>query len=153
PTPANVTASGRSFISCLTALTSAFRDRLMKPQAPSIILPRRSFIRRMGCTGMSTLALTNTIRDLRLIKSAMAESPGNLTGYKALVCLFLGGGNDANNWIVPTDTTSFDAYTTIRGNLALPLSSLLTLRTGPGANDPAYSDVDGHTYGFHPSCA
>ncbi len=42
-----------------------------------------------------------------------------------------GGGNDANNWIVPTDTTTYADYTAIRGNLALPQASLLPLRTRP----------------------
>lgn len=81
----------------------------------------------------------------------MAQSA--VTGdYKALVCLFLSGGNDANNWIVPTDTATYNQYSAIRGILALPQSSLLPLRTGPSGGDPAYSDVDGHTYGFHPTC-
>jgi uncharacterized protein (DUF1501 family) len=98
---------------------------------------------------VGTWALTSTIRDLRLINAALGQT--SLTGYKALVCLFLSGGNDANNLIVPTDSTHAD-YASIRGNLTLPLSSLLTLRTGTSSGDPAYQDADGHTYGFHPSC-
>jgi uncharacterized protein (DUF1501 family) len=124
----------------------------MKPASPSIILPRRNFIRQLGCTGMTTWALSSTIRDLRLINSAMGQS--SLSGYKAMVCLFLNGGNDANNWLVPTDPTTFNDYTSIRGNLALPPESLLPLRTGPNISDPLYADSpDGHTYGFHPNCA
>jgi uncharacterized protein (DUF1501 family) len=124
----------------------------MKSHAPSILIPRRSFLRRLGCAGMSTWALTNTIRDLRLINSALAQSGGAPGDYKALVCLFLAGGNDSNNWFVPTDNTTYDAYTTIRGNLALPQSSLLAVKqpANPGQD---YMDGDGHTYGFHPSCA
>ncbi|HSI14839.1 MAG TPA: DUF1501 domain-containing protein [Chthoniobacter sp.] len=109
---------------------------------------RRDFIRQASCAAVGTWALTSTIRDLRLINAAVAQS--SMTGYKALVCLFLAGGNDSNNLIVPTDST-YSQYTAIRGNLALPLSSLNTLRTGPGTA-PAYQDADGHTYGFHPSC-
>ena len=110
---------------------------------------RRDFLRQASCAAVGTWALKSTIRDLRLINAAVAQGP--LTGYKALVCLFLAGGNDANNWIVPTDSTSYSAYSSIRGNLALPQSSLLTLRTGPLVTDGAYSDGD-HTYGFHPGC-
>ncbi|HSH95730.1 MAG TPA: twin-arginine translocation signal domain-containing protein, partial [Roseimicrobium sp.] len=110
---------------------------------------RRDFIRRASCAAVGTWALSSTIRDLRLINAAMAQS--SISGYKALVCLFLSGGNDANNLIVPTDSTYAD-YSSIRGNLSLPQSSLLTLRTGPNVADPAYPDADGHTYGFHPSC-
>jgi uncharacterized protein (DUF1501 family) len=111
---------------------------------------RRNFIRQASCAAVGTWALASTIRDLRLINSAIAQTTPP-TGYKALVCLFLSGGNDANNWIVPTDSTYAD-YASIRGILALPQSSLLTLRTGSSAGDPAYVDADGHTYGFHPTC-
>ncbi len=111
---------------------------------------RREFFRQASCAAVGTWALTSTIRDLRLINSALAHGTFG-TSYKALVCLFLSGGNDANNWIVPTDTTTFDAYTNVRGNMALPSSSLQKLYQ-TGTSGAEYSDVDGHTYGFHPSC-
>jgi uncharacterized protein (DUF1501 family) len=65
--------------------------------------------------------------------------------------VFLSGGNDSNNWIVPTDPTTFADYTSIRGNLALPQSSLLPLWANAAGTTP-YADPAGHTYGFHPSC-
>ncbi|MEZ5385128.1 MAG: DUF1501 domain-containing protein [Prosthecobacter sp.] len=119
-------------------------------QAPQIINTRRRFLRNSAYTALGATAIGSTLRDLNLVSSVMAAD--TFTDYKALVCLFLSGGNDANNWIVPTDTESFDEYTSIRGNLALPLSSLHTLRTGSSGSDPAYADADGHTLGFHPSC-
>lgn len=123
----------------------------MKPfQAPNI-LTRRGFLHRGAVLSGSAAVASHTIRDLRLINTAMAAQ-GPVSGYKALVCIFLNGGNDANNWIVPTDTSTFADYTAIRGNLALPQSSLLTLRQGPNTGDAAYQDADGHTYGFHPGC-
>lgn len=112
---------------------------------------RRSFLRQASCAAVGTWALSSTIRDLRLINSAMAQQAPP-TDYKAMVCLFLSGGNDANNWIVPTDTTTYSQYAAIRGILTLPQSSLLTLRTGPSGGDPAYVDAAGHSYGFHPTC-
>jgi uncharacterized protein (DUF1501 family) len=116
-------------------------------KAPNIIT-RRSFLRRTAGTGLGVAAATHALRDLRLINTAMAAQ-GPVTGYKALVCVFLSGGNDANNWVVPTDTTTFNEYSAIRGNLALPQTSLLPLyATGV----TPYTDADGHTYGFHPSC-
>ena len=39
--------------------------------------------------------------------------------YRALVCVFLFGGNDSNNTVIPMDDASFQAYTSIRGSLAL----------------------------------
>ncbi len=119
-------------------------------KAPNILTSRRSVLRNAAYAGLGATAIGSTLRDLRLINSVMAAQP--VTGYKSMVCLFLAGGNDANNWIVPTDTATFNDYTNIRGNLALPKTSLHTLRTGPGGSDPAYQDGDGHTYGFHPSC-
>lgn len=110
---------------------------------------RRDFVRQTACAAVGTLALKSTIRDLRLVNSALAAGP--VSGYKAMVCLFLQGGNDANNWLVPTDTTTFGEYTAIRGNMALPQSSLHTLHTN-SSQTTAYTDADGHTMGFHPSC-
>jgi uncharacterized protein (DUF1501 family) len=109
-------------------------------------LTRRSFVRSLGGLGLGAAAYSSTIRDLRLINAAMAFTAP--TDYKGLVCLFLAGGNDANNWIVPTDTTSYNDYVSIRGNLTLPQASLLPLRTGPLGTDPLYQDAAGHTYGF-----
>lgn len=111
---------------------------------------RRDFFRQASCAAVGTLALTSTIRDLRLINSALAQT--GLTDYKALVCLFLAGGNDANNWIVPTDSTTYANYQSIRGMLALPQASLLPLYQS-GTSGALYTDTDGHNYGFHPSCA
>lgn len=114
------------------------------------VLTRRDFLRTSAYMGGGLAAASHTIRDLRLINSAMAAQPA-LTGYKALVCVFLSGGNDANNWIVPTDPTTFADYTSIRGNLAMPQASLLPLYQ-TGTSGAAYTDTAGHTYGFHPSC-
>ena len=108
---------------------------------------RRDFLRQASCAAVGTWALKSTIHDLRLINKAMAFSAP--TDYKALVCVFLSGGNDANNWVVPTDTTTYDDYAAIRQNLTLPKTSLLPLYS---AGTTPYIDAAGHTYGFHPSC-
>jgi uncharacterized protein (DUF1501 family) len=49
--------------------------------------------------------------------------------YKALVCLFMFGGNDGQNMVPPYDTTRHAAYVTSRGALALPRASLVPLGT------------------------
>lgn len=63
------------------------------------------------------------------------------TGYQALVCIFLGGGNDGHNTVVPMATTqqNYSAYQQARGGLAIPQNSLWPIANG--------SD----TYGLHPS--
>lgn len=99
---------------------------------------RRTFIRQAACAALGTTGLISTIFDLRKINAAA------LTGdYKALVCLFLFGGNDANNVLIPTDTTSYNSYASARGELAIPLNSILPITVQAGGG--------GHTFGLHPS--
>lgn len=119
----------------------------MVPEQSPKPFTRRDFIRQASCAAVGTWALKNTIRDLRLINAAVAAN--DVSGYKALVCVFLAGGNDANNWIVPTDTATYNEYAGLRGILTLPHSSLLSLNS---TGSTAYVDGDGHTYGFHPAC-
>lgn len=108
---------------------------------------RRNFLSRAAFSGLGLSAAGNIIRDFSLIQSAMSAQ-GPVSGYKAIVCLFLAGGNDSNNWIVPTDTETYNAYATARGGLLqIPSSALLPLNVG-GA---PVTDADGHTYGLHPS--
>src|SRR5262249_20436399 len=47
--------------------------------------------------------------------------------YKALVCVFLFGGNDGHNLVVPLDAVQYAAYQKARGALALPQSQLLPI--------------------------
>lgn len=72
---------------------------------------------------------------------ALAQSTGG-TDYKALVCVFLYGGNDANNLIVPLDATQFGRYQRARSNLALPQASLLPINP---------TNTSGARYGLHPA--
>src|SRR5258708_7485594 len=104
------------------------------------------FRSRAACAAVSSVAIASAVRDLRLINAAAADSlPAGATDYKALVCIFMFGGNDANNFLVPTEntTTGYQAYTAARQNLSLPVASLLPINPLVG---------DGHSYGLHPSC-
>jgi uncharacterized protein (DUF1501 family) len=121
-------------------------------KAPNVIT-RRDFTANSLRLGVGLSAASMAVRDLRLITSAMAAQQTVFNDYKALVCVFLSGGNDSNNWIVPTDNTTYNQYASIRDNLTMPSSSLLPLRVGPNVGDADYTDSDGHTYGFHPGCA
>ena len=76
---------------------------------------RRGFI-RVTTASVGSLAL----RPFGLLP-AMAQSASN---YRALVCVFLFGGNDSNNTIIPMDDTNYQAYTSIRGSLALTAAEL-----------------------------
>ncbi len=102
---------------------------------------RRDFIRK-SCMAVGTISVAQTIRDLRLINSAAAQE--TFSDYKALVCVFLGGGNDSNNLIVPRSGTDYSNYSAIRQNLALPADSLLAINP---------LNPDGRDYGLHPGCS
>jgi hypothetical protein len=113
----------------------------------SLQINRRSFLRRVAPTVAAAAATTHTLRDLRLISSAMAAEP--ITDYKALVCIFLNGGNDANNWFIPTNSSEYASYAAIRTPvLAIPNAD------GSPATALALNPInnDGHTYGIHPAC-
>src|SRR5215469_96798 len=113
----------------------------MEPKPISVLKSRREFIRQAACAAVGTAALTSAIKDLRFMNAAVAQT--NISDYKALVCLFLSGGNDSNNLIIPTITSEYNNYAAIRTPLlALPQSSLLSV-------SPLNSD--GHEYGLHPS--
>src|SRR4029079_733914 len=67
------------------------------------------------------------------------------SNYRALVCIFLLGGNDGNNMIIPAQGTSeYNAYKTIRGSLALPDSNTTLVGMGVTAkNGTPYALNDG----------
>jgi len=73
------------------------------------------------------------------IVSSFAQGPG----YKALVCIFLGGGNDANNMIVPL--AGYSAYSGVRASSGLAIADTTLLPI-----TPASLGVD---FGLHPSLA
>src|SRR5580698_696388 len=78
---------------------------------------RRSFIKYASLAAAGNAAALRPFGAL----NALAQSPSD---YKALVCVFLYGGNDANNMLVPFDTQGYTNYANLRGPLALP-------QTGP----------------------
>jgi uncharacterized protein (DUF1501 family) len=109
-------------------------------------ISRRKFIRQAACAALGTAAMNNCVRDLFLINSALAA---DTTGYKALVCIFLSGGNDANNLIIPTISSEYSAYASIR-------TPVLAIPNAEGTNPAkalalAPTVGDGHNYGLHPA--
>ncbi len=101
---------------------------------------RRDFLRRACCAAVGTSAIASTVWDMRMINAAAAATTAD--DYKSLVCLFLYGGNDGNNLVVPTDS-NYAAYAAARGPLAIPTSQLK-------AANPI--NAGGRTYGLHPAC-
>jgi len=91
---------------------------------------RRGFI-RTGAAAIGSLAL----RPFGLLPAMAQEGPD----YRALVCIFQYGGNDSNNMVVPMDDTSYKAYLSIRGNVALTTGELT----------PPVDSVSNAPYAFH----
>jgi uncharacterized protein (DUF1501 family) len=113
-------------------------------------LSRRKFLGAC-CASVGATGMLSTLAQLRVIGAAAdtsttvptpATAAAPQTDFKALVCLFLAGGNDANNLIIPSDTATYGEYSTGRGALALPQNTLvpITPRT-----------TDGRTWGLHPA--
>ena len=90
-------------------------------------LQRRAFLRRS-----SMLGLVGHAAPWALTLSAIGEAAAaDATGYKALVCVFLSGGNDHGNTLVPYDQPSYDAYAAIRQALATPRDQLAATALTP----------------------
>jgi uncharacterized protein (DUF1501 family) len=81
---------------------------------------RREFLRRATALGVTGAAAPLAL-NLAAIGEAAAQSA---TDYKALVCVFLFGGNDSGNTVVPYDTAGHAQYTTLRSTLATPRANL-----------------------------
>jgi uncharacterized protein (DUF1501 family) len=95
-------------------------------------MKRRDFLQHAGA-----LAGTAALGQLGVLAAHAATA----SDYKALVCIFLYGGNDANNTIVPLDTAGYANYAQTRSYLALPQAQLLPLAVSAGTPQ----------YGLHPS--
>lgn len=78
-------------------------------------ISRRQFLEKTmllaGATGLARVGLLN---------ARAQTSPSSSSDYKALVCVFLLGGNDGHNTIVPLNGPALTAYRAARGSLALP---------------------------------
>lgn len=115
--------------------SSAFQD-----------LSRREFIRGC-CAAVTATGLLSAMAQLRVI-GAVAQ-PTVLPGasqtesdYKALVCIFLSGGNDGSNTLIPHDSAGYAGYVQARGELALAQDTLLGI---------APRTTDGRTWALHPA--
>ncbi len=102
-------------------------------------ISRRDLISLGGCAALGLFARSAAASRLSAM-AALAE-PLAPTDYRALVAVFLAGGNDSNNMVVPV--TGYAAYSAVRSaaSLAIPQAQLLTV------TPPA---MGGATFGLHP---
>ncbi len=100
------------------------------------VFSRRRFLQQTG--GLSALTLAASM-DKFGISSAAAQAPG----YKALVCVFMFGGNDASNMVMPlTNYAQYLAARPVSTGINIPLANLLPIT-------PA--NTGGAQYGLHPA--
>jgi uncharacterized protein (DUF1501 family) len=109
---------------------------------------RRAFLKRA-----SALSVAGIAAPWALNLAAMAEAAAATAGdYKALVCVFLYGGNDYANTLVPYDGASYAAYQQMRPSFAYPHLAL-----GPTLLNPTIAPLDSggnaHTYALAPELA
>ncbi len=105
-------------------------------------LSRRTFLGQASCAAISALPVLNTLLNLRLAGSvAAAEAIGDPNDYRALVCIFLNGGNDSFNMLVPRGPAEHAEYALVRQDLALPVDQLLPIHP---------IDDAGRQLGLHP---
>jgi uncharacterized protein (DUF1501 family) len=105
---------------------------------------RRQFLRDGAC-GLTAAAVVNSLDRLSIVNAMMQQQPEVASDYKALVCVFLNGGSDCNNMIVPytgySDANGYDTVRTASG-LAVPKSALLQISPPNQA---------GNVFGLHPN--
>lgn len=102
---------------------------------------RRDLLRQAGCGLVSASAFSATVKRFGLI-NALAQNPSD---YKALVCIFLSGGNDGNNTVIPYDDyNNPGGYGAVRTASGLAISQASLLQISPISQA-------GRKFGFHPS--
>ena len=103
---------------------------------------RREFLKRASALSATGVAAPWAL-NLAAIGEAAAQSAP--TDYKALVCVFLYGGNDHGNTLVPYDTSTYNTYASLRGGLATNRDLL-----APTLLVPASALPDGRQYALAP---
>jgi uncharacterized protein (DUF1501 family) len=113
------------------------RLETLMTRVPDLQIPasRRAFLRH--ATALSALAGAGAPLAINLLAAGSAAAQ-SATDYRALVCIFLYGGNDAYNTVLATDTASWDPYTAVR-NQAPDSIALLPVGTQPNAGAAAGS--------------
>ncbi|BCX47992.1 Tat pathway signal protein [Haloferula helveola] len=105
---------------------------------------RRQFLGEASCAAIGSTSVLSTLLNLTMANHASAANGEAAGTRKALVCLFLGGGCDTFNFLIPMDQPgAYDDYAASRSNLAIPRNQLIPLN---------FTDSLGRSYGVHPSC-
>jgi uncharacterized protein (DUF1501 family) len=104
-------------------------------------IDRRKFFKTAGLVSAGLSCSASSIFNLKNLGAMSTQHLSKNDGYKALVCIYLGGGADSFNMLVPRGISEYQEYKNTRTNLALERDSLLSI-------DPI--NVNGSQYGMHP---
>ncbi len=112
---------------------------------------RRKFLSQMGCATLGMTSFFSSFTNLNLLNAAAATNrpayslpdPDN---YKALVCIYLAGGNDSFNMLVPYGDDEYGEYQATRTNMAIPKEQLLEIE-----NNDINNANEGKTFALHPN--
>ncbi|MES2888162.1 MAG: DUF1501 domain-containing protein, partial [Pseudomonadota bacterium] len=94
---------------------------------------RREFLRKAT---ILTSSVGTAAAPFALNMAALGSAVAQSSDYKAIVCLFLYGGNDSANMVLPTDATSWATYNTVRVQLPDPIA-LKAVGVAPNNGAPA----------------
>jgi len=127
-----------------------------KPVNPPTDPSRRAFLRTgmdleagLKKQGLASAGVFAT--SLAAMGSAAAHNVGSGDPYKALVCLFMYGGNDSHNWVYPFDGAEYNAYAAARGGVYNPGSNPTGLALTAGSSAMTASNVtDGRRFAMAP---
>jgi uncharacterized protein (DUF1501 family) len=111
-------------------------------------ITRKSFIGQLSCAACGITGMVSAFSQLKALGAIAADTSdvrnnSISSDYKALVCIYLRGGNDGGNTLVPIDNSSYKSYAQARAEVALSQSSLLAIKPK--------TFNDGRSYGLHPN--
>ncbi len=104
---------------------------------------RRSFLRAVSGLAASAavshqaLPLATSLAGLAALASQNSHA-ATTSGYKALVCLYMNGGSDTHNWVVPIDASGYAEYASARGELAWAANRLQAITSTSQASGRSF---------------
>jgi uncharacterized protein (DUF1501 family) len=107
-------------------------------------ISRRKFFGQASCAAIGASTLYSSLVNLKAFSAAAMANSSILADpdFKALVCVFLSGGNDSFNMLMPRSASEYNEYAATRSNLAIPLNDML----------PIFPDAaGGRLFGLHPN--
>jgi uncharacterized protein (DUF1501 family) len=91
---------------------------------------RRQFMKTASYAALGGVTASPSLHSMRALAAMTSHAASPASGYQALVCVYLQGGNDGHGALIATDPDSFTAFTQARSSapgLAYPMNQLLPI--------------------------